>query len=76
MTNDQSGRIVGDLVEQLDVEALVDDAVEAEPRPRQVLLVGRVELARTGLGEMGAVDATRGSRWTLGWRSFLASNRL
>ena len=53
------GPHLGDLVEQLGVEALVDHAVEAEPRPRQVFLVGRVELARARLGEMRAVDRRR-----------------
>ncbi len=49
----------GDLVEQLGIEALVDHAVEAEARPRQVFLVGGVELPRARLGEMRAVDRRR-----------------
>ena len=45
-----------DLVEQLGIEPLVDHAIEAEARPRQVFLVGGIELARARLAEMGAVD--------------------
>ena len=49
ITNDQSGRISRDLGEQLDVEALVDHAVEAEAWPRQIFLVGRLELPHARL---------------------------
>ena len=56
ITNDQFGRIARDRVEQLGVEPLVDHAVEAEARPRQIFLVGRLELPRARLAEMRAVD--------------------
>ena len=49
----------GDLVEQFGIEALVDHAVEAEPRLRQIFLVGGIEQPRAGLGEMRAVDRRR-----------------
>ena len=75
ITNDQSGRISRHLVEQLGIEALVDHAVEAEARPRQVFLVGRLELPRAGL-EKWARSTDDGKQWTLWWRSFFASYRL
>jgi hypothetical protein len=48
-----------DLVEQLGIEALVEHAVEAEARTRQVFLVGGVEQARPGLREVRPVDRRR-----------------
>ena len=42
--------------QEIGVEALVDDAVEAEPRPRQLLLVAGLELGRARLQEMHAID--------------------
>ena len=47
---------LGNRVEQLRIEALVDHSVKAEARPRQILLVGGLELPRSRLGEVRAVD--------------------
>ena len=63
ITNDQFGRICRDLVEQVGVEALVDHAVEAQPRPRQVFLVGGIERRARALAKC-ARSTDDGKQWT------------
>src|SRR4029079_661286 len=46
----------GDLIEQFNVEALVDNAIEAQARLWQVFLIGGVKQLRAGLCEVRAVD--------------------
>ena len=57
MTSCQSGRIAATAVDQLEVQALVDHAVEAEARPRDRRLVFGSRSAAPGAREMGDVDA-------------------
>ena len=53
------GAQVGNLRKQGDIEPLVDDAIEAKSRMRQLRLVGRIGLGRAGAHEMLAIDRRR-----------------
>ncbi len=58
-TNVQSGRALASAAYQVDVEALVEDAEEPDPRMRQSGLILRIRLRRAGARKVRHVDAAR-----------------